>query len=269
MYTMRNIPFIAAMLLLLQLLCSLLNIDAQSIGLCYGGSTGNANNLPPESEAVNLCKTHGIGKMRIYSPYPEILQPLGDSNIELIVGVPKDTFQDLADPSAAADWVQKNVKDYSSEVKLKYIAVGNELDPTAQFVLLCDSFQRNKKSNSSNVKFKYIAVGNEIDPTDGAAQFVLPIMQNIYKAIADAGLQNQIKVSTAVSTNLLDVFDPPSAAAFSANAGPFMEPIIGFLVKTGAPLLANIYPYFRVKYNNQSLPYALFTATDVVVQDAS
>ncbi|XP_040991117.1 glucan endo-1,3-beta-glucosidase, basic vacuolar isoform-like [Juglans microcarpa x Juglans regia] len=215
---------------------------------------------------LSLCKTHGIGKMRIYSPYPEILQPLGDSNMELIVGVPKDTFQDLADPSAAADWVQMNVKSYSSNVKLKYIAVGNELDPTAQFVLPCDSFQRNKKNNSSNVKFKYISVGNEIDPTDGAAQFVLPVMQNIYKAIADAGLQNQIKVSTAVSTNLLGVFDPPSAAAFSDKARTFIEPIISFLVSTGAPLLANIYPYYRVKYNNQSLPFALFTATDVVVQ---
>ena len=35
----------------------------------------------------------------------------------------------------------------------------------------------------------------------------------------------------------------------------------------GAPLLANIYPYFRVKYNNQPVPYALFTAPEVVVHD--
>ncbi|KAG6682688.1 hypothetical protein I3842_13G155300 [Carya illinoinensis] len=146
--------------------------------------------------------------MGIYSPYPEILEPLRDFNIELIVGVPNDSLKDFADPSAATDWVKRNIKDYSS-----------------------------------NVKFKYIYY---------AARFVLPAMQNVYKAIADAGLQNQIKVNSA---------------AFSANAGPFMEPIIGFLVSTGAPLLANIYPYFRVKYNHQPVPYALFTATDVVVQD--
>ncbi|XP_040992728.1 glucan endo-1,3-beta-glucosidase, basic vacuolar isoform-like [Juglans microcarpa x Juglans regia] len=231
MHTMRNKPFIAAILLLLRLLCSLQHMGAQSIGVCYGGS-GNADNLPPESEAVSLCKTQSIGKMRIYSPYPEILEPLRDSNIELIVGVPNDSLKDLADLSAATDWVQRNIKDYSS-----------------------------------NVEFKYIAVGNEVNPIGAAARFVLPAMQNVYKSIADAGLQNQIKVSTAVDTNLLGVFDPPSAAAFSANAGPFMEPFIGFLVSTRAPLLANIYPYFRVKYNNQPVPYALFTATDVVVQD--
>ena len=221
-------------MLSLNFIKSLLNIydaGAQSLGVCYGGS-GSANNLPPESEVVSLCKTYKIGRMRIYSPYPEILQVLRDSNIELIVGVPNDSLQALSNPSAAVDWVQSNIKSYSS-----------------------------------NVKFKYIAVGNEVSPTSTAAQFVLPAMQNIYKAITDAGLQNQIKVSTAVDTNLLGVFDPPSAGAFSDKARPFIEPIIGFLVSNGAPLLANIYPYFRVKYNNQSVPYALFTAPEVVVHD--
>jgi len=201
------------------------------LGVCYGGS-GNGDNLPPETEVVGLCKTYGIGRMRIYSPYPEILQALRDSNIEIMVGVPNDSLQALADQSAASDWIQRNIKDYSS-----------------------------------NVKFKYINVGNEVDPTSTTAQFVLPAMQSIYKAIADSGLQNQIKVSTAVDTNLLGVFDPPSAGAFSENARTFMEPIIGFLVSNGAPLLANIYPYFRVRYNNQSVSYALFNAPGTVVHD--
>jgi hypothetical protein len=201
------------------------------LGVCYGGS-GNGDNLPPETEVVGLCKTYGIGRMRIYSPYPEILQALRDSNIEIMVGVPNDSLQALADQSAASDWIQRNIKDYSS-----------------------------------NVKFKYINVGNEVDPTSTTAQFVLPAMQSIYKAIADSGLQNQIKVSTAVDTNLLGVFDPPSAGAFSENARTFMEPIIGFLVSNGSPILANIYPYFRVRYNNQSVSYALFNAPGTVVHD--
>ncbi|KAM3694803.1 hypothetical protein ACJW31_07G083500 [Castanea mollissima] len=230
-YAMRKKPSMVAILLLLGLLFSPEHTGAQSLGVCYGGQ-GNANNLPTESEVVSLCTTNNIGRIRIYSPYTEILQVLRDSNIDLIVGVPNDSLQALANLSAAADWVQRNIKDYSS-----------------------------------NVEFKYIAVGNEVNPTSETAQFVLPAMQNIYKAITDAGLQNQIKVSTAVDTNLLGVFDPPSAGAFSDNARPFIEPIISFLVSNGAPLLANIYPYFRVKYNNQPVPYALFTATEVVVHD--
>jgi hypothetical protein len=86
-----------------------------------------------------------------------MLPLIRDSNLEIMVGVPNDSLQALSEQSAAADWVQRNIKDYSS-----------------------------------NVKFKYIYVGNEVNPTSPTAQFVLPAMQNIYKAIADAGLQNQI-----------------------------------------------------------------------------
>ena len=68
-----------------------------------------------------------------------------------------------------------------------------------------------------------------------------------------------------VETKFLGVFDPPFVDAFSDNARPFIEPIVGFLVSNGVSLLANIYPYFRVKYNNQLVPYALFTKLGVGV----
>ena len=54
--------------------------------------------------------------MRINSLYTEILQIIRDSNIELIVGVPNDKLQALANPSATVDWVQNKIKEYSSNV---------------------------------------------------------------------------------------------------------------------------------------------------------
>ncbi|XP_060668215.1 glucan endo-1,3-beta-glucosidase, basic vacuolar isoform-like [Ziziphus jujuba] len=230
-YVINHKVLVPAILLLLQLMPNLEITGAQTLGACYGGS-GNADTLPPEPDVVALYRTYGIGNMRIYSPYPEILQALRDSNIQLIVGVPNDSLQELANTSSASNWVQVNIKSYSS-----------------------------------NVNFKYIAVGNEVNPNDPAAHFVLPALQNIYKEIFSAGLQNQIKVSTSVDTNILGVFDPPSAAAFSESAKGFIEPIIRFLVSNGSPLLVNIYPYFRVKFNGQSVPYGLFTDTKAVVQD--
>ncbi|OIW05598.1 hypothetical protein TanjilG_23384 [Lupinus angustifolius] len=196
---------------------------AQSVGVCYGN---NGDNLPNAQDAVNLYKSNGIGKIRIYYPDEGILQALKGSNIEVILGVSNDNLQALNDAGAATDWVNKYVKAYSQDVK-----------------------------------FKYIAVGNEVEPNDPKAQYVLPAIQNIQNAISSANLQGQIKVSHAIKTSLVANSYPPNDGVFSDSASSFIKPIVNFLVSNGAPLLANIYPYFSYKDNQQSitLNYALFT----------
>ncbi|KAJ7949101.1 glucan endo-1,3-beta-glucosidase-like [Quillaja saponaria] len=202
---------------------------AQSIGICYGRI---GDNLPAEQEVIDLYKANGIGKMRIYDPNPATLQALRGSNIELVIGVPDDNLQALA--SAANDWVQTYILAYAPDVN-----------------------------------FRYISVGNEVKPNDVVAQFVLPAMQNIYAALVSANLQSQVKVSTSIDLSLLGNSYPPSAGAFTDSASSFIKPIISFLVNNGAPLLANVYPYFSYIGNTQdiSLDYALFTAPGIVVQD--
>ncbi|XP_061359639.1 glucan endo-1,3-beta-glucosidase-like [Gastrolobium bilobum] len=196
---------------------------AQAIGVCYGVNGGN---LPSRQEVVDLYKTNGIGRMRIYYPDEDALKALRGSNIELILDVAKETLQSLTDANVATDWVNKYVTPYSQDVK-----------------------------------FKYIAVGNEIHPGDNEAQYILPAMQNIQNAISSSNLQGQIKVSTAIDSSLIDKSYPPNDGIFSDNASPYIKPIISFLVNNGAPLLANVYPYFAYANNQQSisLAYALFT----------
>jgi hypothetical protein len=130
------------------------NFDAgaQSIGVCYGR---NGNNLPPDGEVVALYKSSGIGRMRIYEPYPSTLDALRGSNIELIIGILNSDLQGLTDAAAATTWVQNNIRNYWPDVK-----------------------------------FKYIAVGNKVHPGEDAAQYVQPAMQNILNAIAAANLQD-------------------------------------------------------------------------------
>ena len=201
---------------------SIYHAAGQSVGVCYGA---NGNNLPSKQDVVNLCKSNRIGKIRIYYPDEGALQALKGSNIEVILDVSNDQLQSLTNAGAANDWVNKYVKAYP------------------------------------DVKFKYIAVGNEVHPGDGAAGSVLPALQNIQKAISSANLQGQIKVSTAIDTTLLGNSYPPKDGVFSNNALPYIRPIVNFLVSNGAPLLANVYPYFAYANNQQSigLDYALFT----------
>ncbi|KAK4408290.1 Glucan endo-1,3-beta-glucosidase [Sesamum angolense] len=210
-------------------MCQPSNQGAGSIGVCNGRL---GSDLPPEQEVVELYKTSGIRRMRIYDPNQATLTALQGSDIELVLDVPNVDLESLQ--SDATHWVQTNVVQYFPATRIRYIAVGNEVDPekeTSRFVRL-----------------------------------VLPAMQNIHKALSELGLQDQIKVSTATYSALLMNTYPPSNAMFKDMA--FMEPIISFLAQTRAPLLANIYPYFGYIYSQGiELPYALFTAPGVVVQD--
>uniref|UniRef100_M8C1U6 Glucan endo-1,3-beta-glucosidase GII n=1 Tax=Aegilops tauschii TaxID=37682 RepID=M8C1U6_AEGTA len=85
--------------------------------------------------------------------------------------------------------------------------------------------QNNVRPYYPAVNIKYIAAGNEVQ--GGATQSIVPAMRNLNAALSAAGL-GAIKVSTSI--------------------------------RTGAPLLANVYPYFAYRDNprNISLNYATF-----------
>ncbi|CBI17187.3 unnamed protein product, partial [Vitis vinifera] len=165
----RNRPFVVVLLLGFVIM-STITIGAQSIGVCYGR---NGNNLPSASQVINLYKSNGIGSMRIYDPNSDTLQALRGSDIELILDVPNTDLQSLAsDASAAATWVQNNVVNYASEVKFRYIAVGNEVLPTGSnahddnlFDALLDAlYAALEKAGGSNLK---IVVSESGWPSEG------------------------------------------------------------------------------------------------------
>lgn len=205
--------------------------EGANTGVCYGLL---GNNLPPPHEVIDLYKHNNIPRMRIYAPVPEVLQALGGSNIELMVGVANEDLYNLAtNMGTAYAWVQNNIRNY----------------PT--------------------VNFRYIAVGNEINPPAWEANYLLGAMKNIHQAISESGLGNQIKVSTPFSAAVLGESYPPSKGSFRPDFRSFINPIISFLADTGAPFFLNMYPYFSYIGNTRyiSLEYALFTSPGIVVRD--
>ncbi|KAJ1380602.1 Glycoside hydrolase family 17 [Sesbania bispinosa] len=226
---------LAPLLFLLALLTMNLHMADAQIGVCYGMM---GNNLPPANEVIGLYRSNNIRRMRLYDPNQDALQALRDSGIELILGVPNSDLQSIAtNNDNARQWVQRNVLNFWPSVRIKYIAVGNEVSP--------------------------------VGGSSWLAQYVLPAVQNIYQAIRAQGLHDQIKVSTSIDMTLIGNSFPPSQGSFRGDVRSYLDPIIGYLVYAGAPLLVNVYPYFSYSGNPRdiSLPYALFTSPNVVVWD--
>ncbi|KAK4338938.1 hypothetical protein RND71_040400 [Anisodus tanguticus] len=148
------------------------------------------NNLPNHWEVIQLYKSRNIGRPRLYNPNHGALQALRGSNIEVMLGLPNVDVKHIASGMEHAKWwLQKNVKDFWPDVKIKYIAVGNEISP--------------------------------VTGTSYLTSFLIPTMVKIYSAIGEAGLGNDIKVSSLnISRHELDwkLLSTITGANFSYHA---------------------------------------------------
>lgn len=210
----------------------LLPMRGETIGVCNGRL---GDDLPTESEVVSMYTSNGITGMRIYSPNHATLKSLQNTGIKLLMDVEGKDIQSIATNKVSAiSWVMRNIKSYFPAVNFKYIIVGNEV------------------------------IGkDDID----IQQYILPAIRNINEALNQLGID--IKVSTSVDTTVLQVSYPPSSGSFTISAGKFLNPIIQYLETNGAPLLANVYPYFSYSNNIDEIPlqYATFIESDTVVKD--
>jgi len=194
------------------------------------GVIGSGLRSSSKSDVVQLYKSNGIANMRFYFADQDVLNALRGSGIGLALDVGNENLRDLAANPASAE---SWVKD-------------------------------NVQAYYPDVNIRYIVVGNEVD---GAAS-VLQAMQNVHDALASANLAGSIKVSTAVKMDVIDNSSPPSNGVFRDPS--VMSPIVQFLAGNGAPLLANVYPYFAYKDSQDiDLNFALFEPSTTTVTDTN
>ncbi|XP_062230919.1 glucan endo-1,3-beta-glucosidase GII-like isoform X1 [Phragmites australis] len=189
------------------------------------------NDLPSSSDVVQLYRSKGINGMRIYSPNKAALDALRGSGINLVLDVGNDKVGELAASPSNA----------------------------ASWV------QNNVRPYYPAVNIEYIAVGNEVQ--GGATQSILPAMRNLNGALAAAGF-GSIKVSTSVRFDAIADSYPPSNGVFAQS---YMTDIARYLASIGAPLLANVYPYFAYRDNPRDikLNYATFQPGTTVRDDGN
>lgn len=83
-------------------------------GLGVNWGTRATHPLPPDI-VVKLMKQNGINKVKLFEAEPWVLRALGNSGIEVMLGIPNDFLAPLArSVRAAEDWVSQNVSTFIS-----------------------------------------------------------------------------------------------------------------------------------------------------------
>ncbi|XP_057469906.1 glucan endo-1,3-beta-glucosidase 2-like [Actinidia eriantha] len=144
-------------------------VDCGSIGANYGRI---ANNLPSAVRVVQLIKSQGIERVKVYDTDPAVLKSLSGSGIKVTVDLPNELLLSAAKrQSFAYTWVQKNFAAYYPSTQIEAIAVSDEV---------------------------------LVDPHN-TTRFLVPAMKNIHEALVKYKLDSAIKISSpiALSAQLL------------------------------------------------------------------
>lgn len=187
---------------------------------------------------VQLLKTQGIDRIKLYDTDSEVLTALANSGINVVVALPNELLSSVAaDQSFADKWVQANISQYYPKTKIEAIAVGNEVF---------------------------------VDPKN-TTKFLVPAMKNIQASLAKYNLDS-IKISSPLALSALQSSYPPSSGSFKSElVEPVIKPMLDFLRQTGSYLMVNAYPFFAYVDNSNSIPldYALFKTNSGTVDSGN
>ncbi|KAF8398966.1 hypothetical protein HHK36_014831 [Tetracentron sinense] len=183
--------------------------------------------MPNPTQVVALLKAQQIRHIRLYDADRAMLLALANSGIRVTVAVPNEQLLGVGQSNAtAANWVARNVVAHVPATNITAIAVGSDVLTTLP----------------------------------NAAPVLVSALKFIHSALVASNLDNEIKVSTPLSSNIiLDSF-PPSQAFFNRSWNPVLVPMLKFLQSTGSYLMFNVYPYYDYMQSNGVIPldYALF-----------
>lgn len=189
---------------------------------------------PSPEQVLTILRAHQITHVRLFNSDALFLNALSDTGIEVMISVDNSEIPGIGkSPSAAASWINTHVAAFKPATNITAIAVG----------------------------------GDVLSSTPTAAPFLVPAMDNLYKALLASNL-NDVKVSTPLSMEMIPTPFPPSTATFNSSFNSTITDILDFLKNTNSFFMLNAYPYKAYVQSNGVLPiqYALFQPVPVVKQ---
>lgn len=234
MYISRTI-LQGTLLLRLMIFCFVFAADTGKIGINYGRI---ANDLPTPDKVVQLLKTQGVSRIKLYDTDSDVLKAFSNSGISLTVALPNENLTAAAASQSFTDtWVQTNIVPFHPGSNLVAIAVGNEVN---------------------------------VDPN--ITSYVTPAMSNVHASLQKYSLDDKIKISSPISFSALQNSYPSSSGSFKQELlEEFIKPMLEFLKKTSSYMMVNAYPFFAYSSNSDeiSLDYALFKPNAGVVDSGN
>ncbi|XP_025800835.1 glucan endo-1,3-beta-glucosidase 4 isoform X2 [Panicum hallii] len=206
------------------LMLMVFDVSGAFVGITIGN---DMSNLPSATDIVAILKEKKIQHVRLIDSNHQMLTALANTGIEVMVGVPNDQLLRVGQSrSTAADWINKNVAAYVPATNITYIAVGDEV-----------------LTNIPN-----------------AALVLVPALQFLQSALLAANLNNQVKISSPQSMDMISKAFPPSTATFNSTWNTIMSQYLQFLKDTGSSFMLNAQPYYGYVGGQGVFPleYALF-----------
>ncbi|KAG4952928.1 Glucan endo-1,3-beta-glucosidase 13 [Glycine soja] len=210
--------------------------EAGSIGINYGRI---ANDLPTPAKVVELLKSQGLNRVKLYDTDATVLTAFANSGMKVVVAMPNELLANAAAEQSFTDaWVQANISSYYPATQIEAIAVGNEVF---------------------------------VDPNN-TTKFLVPAMKNVHASLVKYSLDKNIKISSPIALSALQNSFPASSGSFKTELlEPVIKPMLDFLRQTGSYLMVNAYPFFAYAANSDkiSLDYALFKENPGVVDSGN
>ncbi|OVA03316.1 Glycoside hydrolase [Macleaya cordata] len=215
--------------------------EVVSVGVNWETNSASHQLLP--HTVVQMIKDNGFQKVKLFDSDSWKVSALAGSGIEVMISIPNRKLDFFSGRfHHAKHWVNKNVTKHMSDgVNIKYVAVGNE------------PFHRSYYGSYKKTIF--------------------PALQNIQKALDEAGLGDKIKATIPISENaIVSSNGNSSGGEFREDISDLMHQIIKFLDANKSPFVVNIYPFISLYQNqnqNQNFPldFAFFDGQSNVTDD--